>query len=640
MAPNFPTSYDDKTSLFQDLADLVVLTLNGAHNDSTTTFTFKEGYLASRIVADSPLVLFTQDIGADVFTGGGLDDLTTGGIYDGFKVKTNYRVEIDGTGSPDTFRWSNDGGSTWEQETIGITGSAQALEYGLTITFGATTGHTINNYWDFAAGFEIIEVDSWDNAVDAAVADDGGAQTDETTASNNATTDDMTLLPATPAQEDAYYFGHSNTFDGINLMLSTPGAGTWTITWEYWDSDSWEPLSGVVDRSSGFTVGGSNPVGINFTKPGDWATTTVNGQGPFYYVRARVSAYTSVTTQPLGEQAWILTGIFTVTRAVEGSTAIAHPDLDVATQDPLAAHLNRLRDALIAAEKYKGLVGTSLPGTCEPSEVFIKTDTNQVYACLTTDTWSLLNRPDHGDYASLGADDHSNLHTESRKVTWHTALAGDHLTTPTTHNHDGSGTEGSPIKKFETGLDSAKGTPVAIGQNFYGYDQNNLYFSGNGSTWTRYTTMPEGTLMYFEGGCPVGWTVQTALDGKFLKGAPTAQWTGLGSGGAATHEHDMPDIVNHQHSTTLQTGIGTDSPGNHTHSFQSAGGTGFSGPLPFENQSASGPNFDVGTTDAGGHTHTLTVAARDSNNQGSATVDTATVGILPSYKKLRMCRKD
>jgi hypothetical protein len=59
-----------------------------------------------------------------------------------------YRVQIDGAGIPDTFKWSNDGGATWEASTVNITGAAQTLENGLTITFAATTGHTNGDYWD------------------------------------------------------------------------------------------------------------------------------------------------------------------------------------------------------------------------------------------------------------------------------------------------------------------------------------------------------------------------------------------------------------------------------------------------------------------------------------------------------------
>ena len=78
----------------------------------------------------------------------GLDDLTPGGTFN-HQSDISYRVKIDGLGTPDTFTWSADGGTTWEATGVAITGAAQTLNYGVTVTFGATTGHTLNNYWDF-----------------------------------------------------------------------------------------------------------------------------------------------------------------------------------------------------------------------------------------------------------------------------------------------------------------------------------------------------------------------------------------------------------------------------------------------------------------------------------------------------------
>jgi len=150
--------------------------------------------------------------------------------------------------------------------------------------------------------FETLDLVQNALAMYAAIADDGGAQTDETTEANESTSDDMTLLPVTPAQEDAYYFGADQQF--INLEVNVnQGAGTWVITWEYWDGDSWEALAGVSDGTTGFTTTGVN--NVTFTLPTDWARNTVNSQGPFYYIRARVSDYTSVSIQPLGQQSRI-----------------------------------------------------------------------------------------------------------------------------------------------------------------------------------------------------------------------------------------------------------------------------------------------------------------------------------------------
>lgn len=132
-----------------------------------------------------------------------------------------------------------------------------------------------------------------------AIADDGGVTTDETTAAGNATVNDMTLLPAVPAVNDAYYFGSLSLFDSIGITIGTAGVGVWTITWEYWDGDSWDALAGVSDGTAGFTVTGR----VDFTRPDDWAQTTV-ATFSAYWVRARVSAYTSIVTQPKGTQAW------------------------------------------------------------------------------------------------------------------------------------------------------------------------------------------------------------------------------------------------------------------------------------------------------------------------------------------------
>lgn len=97
-------------------------------------------------------------IGPAVFTGSGLDDMTTDGEWDFSTFPDTpheYRVEIDGTGSPDTFRWSDDGGATWDATGVSITGSDQTLNNGVTIRFTATTGHTSADRWDFGAGMRL-----------------------------------------------------------------------------------------------------------------------------------------------------------------------------------------------------------------------------------------------------------------------------------------------------------------------------------------------------------------------------------------------------------------------------------------------------------------------------------------------------
>jgi len=134
--------------------------------------------------------------------------------------------------------------------------------------------------------------------IDGAMAYDAPAYTDELTEALSAAASDMTLLPAIPVVGDAYYFGWFVPQSGFTLNIGTQGDGTWTITWEYYNG-GWVALGGVSDGTSGFTLSGS--CDISWTLPADWATVAVNGS-TLYWVRARVSAFVAVITQPLGTQ--------------------------------------------------------------------------------------------------------------------------------------------------------------------------------------------------------------------------------------------------------------------------------------------------------------------------------------------------
>lgn len=78
------------------------------------------------------------------FKGSGLNDVTWGTGYSGADA-AYYEVEIDGTGTPDTYKWRKDGGAY--TTGVSITGAAQTLDEGQTITFAATTGHTSGDRW-------------------------------------------------------------------------------------------------------------------------------------------------------------------------------------------------------------------------------------------------------------------------------------------------------------------------------------------------------------------------------------------------------------------------------------------------------------------------------------------------------------
>ena len=120
-------------------------------------------------------------------TGSGLDDMTSNSgaaTYTGEATKV-FVVKISLAAATDEFDWSSDGGATFPTTGVAMTGAAQALSDGVTVTFVATTGHTLNDEWTFsgvsAAGYTLTTVDKDDSAgtdftlfYDDAVGVDGG----------------------------------------------------------------------------------------------------------------------------------------------------------------------------------------------------------------------------------------------------------------------------------------------------------------------------------------------------------------------------------------------------------------------------------------------------------------------------------
>ena len=100
------------------------------------------------------LLLLGQRLGVLIeparFQGGTLNDLTSQGTYVGTEI-IEYTVEIDLASGTDTFKWSKDGGATYEASSVSVTGSAQTLDNGVTVTLAATTGHALGDKWIFHA---------------------------------------------------------------------------------------------------------------------------------------------------------------------------------------------------------------------------------------------------------------------------------------------------------------------------------------------------------------------------------------------------------------------------------------------------------------------------------------------------------
>lgn len=87
-----------------------------------------------------------------VFTGAGLNDASCGGPSDNLAIGATYTVIIDANGTPDTFKWKKNSGSF----TTGIPITAGVPIYladNVTITFLASTGHTLNDQWVITSAY-------------------------------------------------------------------------------------------------------------------------------------------------------------------------------------------------------------------------------------------------------------------------------------------------------------------------------------------------------------------------------------------------------------------------------------------------------------------------------------------------------
>ncbi len=100
---------------------------------------------------------------APTFTGSGLNDASLTGNYFftqpcgitigngcwGQASPVAYRFQVDGTGSPNTFKWSRDGGSSWAAAGVAMVANTYIdIEGGLQVKWTAATGHTLNDRWD------------------------------------------------------------------------------------------------------------------------------------------------------------------------------------------------------------------------------------------------------------------------------------------------------------------------------------------------------------------------------------------------------------------------------------------------------------------------------------------------------------
>lgn len=193
-------------------------------------------------------------------------------------------------------------------ETVGTITAGDILDERLADSNGEAT-FSINYEAAFGAGLDVIVRAAHNGLPNAAIIEDPVSTfVDNTTAANSTTVDDMVITAdSVQAVDDAYYFGHSEQFTNgpnstirLKLEISVAhGAGNPTIVWEFFNGLTWASLT-FTDADPNANLTSVGEFIYEWDAEAGWAVTTINSQGPFFYVRARVSGAGTSTNGATG----------------------------------------------------------------------------------------------------------------------------------------------------------------------------------------------------------------------------------------------------------------------------------------------------------------------------------------------------
>lgn len=131
------------------------------------------------------------------------------------------------------------------------------------------------------------------NKLSSVVFDDNGAQTGISFYMASYGRDSY-VLPMV-ATEDYLYYGRYKPFDALFVEMKVSNSVNNSLGLEYWNGTAFVSVVNKLDDTDGLKRSGF----IQWDKPTDWATTTVNGE-ELYWIRVRPSADLSLTTEVQG----------------------------------------------------------------------------------------------------------------------------------------------------------------------------------------------------------------------------------------------------------------------------------------------------------------------------------------------------
>lgn len=109
---------------------------------------------------------------------------------------------------------------------------------------------------------------------------------------------DVVFFPDPSGLDDAFLVASSHPLAGVRFSLSTAAVADWTLTWEYENGSGFQALPGVTGLGAALDVEGA--IEVTWDVPADFAAVASPATGlPWYFVRVRISAFTSVATAPV-----------------------------------------------------------------------------------------------------------------------------------------------------------------------------------------------------------------------------------------------------------------------------------------------------------------------------------------------------
>ena len=240
------------------------------------------------------------------------DNIVIGGTY-ARPQQRKYSVEIDVTGTPDTWKYrsSLDNGVTWTAYlgTNNCTTVPTNMENGITVAFTNSTGHTTNDSWQFNAFSELPQgtltvIPTMFTEVLTTTNNQNATPTFRDVTYNTSSTEGNPI-PVLATTNSATYVGKKARFNSTFVTVVVPAEGANLVS-EYWNGSGWQQLNASNYYSDGtlnLTVSGKRY--WDKTTMTNWAKTILPGELEgynLYWIRYRTTS-TPTTVASIGEMA-------------------------------------------------------------------------------------------------------------------------------------------------------------------------------------------------------------------------------------------------------------------------------------------------------------------------------------------------